>query len=106
LQASPELSSAWSGRAGVPSPAQQIPILARVRALEDRLPAVEARLRPQLPRGEMPPSAGVGQGTLLARVAALERAMEVVVRAQEAALDERQSALRGSRGCCGACSIM
>jgi hypothetical protein len=88
------------------SPGLQIPILARVRALEERLPRVERPVRRHLPDGL--PSASVGQGTLVARVAALERAMDVVLRAQEAALAEAEEddAGAGATGCSSCCCVM
>jgi hypothetical protein len=109
--------ASWDRKAGAPpcsSSSAPIPIMARVRALEERLPAVAGRLRAHphlhLPPGAAPPSAGVGQGTLVGRVAALERAMEAVLAAQGAALDERQGAAAGGgggrRGCCPCCAVM
>ena len=55
---------------------------ARVRALEEKIPAVERPVRKYLPGGEPLPSKVVGEGTLLSRVAALERAMEALLQAQ------------------------
>ncbi len=55
---------------------------ARVRALEEKIPSVERPVRKYLPPGVELPSKAVGEGTLLSRVAALERAMEALLRAQ------------------------
>lgn len=89
-------------------PSLQVPILARVRALEQRLPSAERALRKQL--DDPLPSAGIGTGTLLSRVDALERAVDTLLRVQEQVMEE--TAQRGgaaqattSMGCCG-CTIM
>ena len=83
-----------------------------MRALEERLPGVERPLRSYFPPGELP-SKQVGQGTLVGRVAALEGAMDAVLRAQESALDAQQAALADGGGqggrsgsCCACCTIM
>jgi hypothetical protein len=57
-------------------------VAARVRALEEKIPAVERPIRKYLPPGGELPSKAVGEGTLLSRVAALEHAMEALLRAQ------------------------
>ena len=91
----------------MPATTQQISILARVRALEERVPAVESRVRRYLPVSEGPAGRNVGQGTLLGRVAALERAMDAVLVAQQAALDEaQQRAAEQQPGCCSCCAVM
>lgn len=96
--------------AALPSPHLQIPILARVRALEEKLPEAERHIRRYLSPGSELPSKTVGQGTLLHRVEALERAMDAVLCAQHAALDQQRqqpnsTELAGS-GCSGCCCIM
>ncbi|GAB4823183.1 hypothetical protein N2152v2_010229 [Parachlorella kessleri] len=93
----------------IPSPPLQIPILARVRALEEKIPAVERPVRKYLPGGEPLPSKVVGEGTLLSRVAALERAMEALLQAQDVTLTEakrRAEQQHASRTCCGCCIII
>ncbi|KAL4423645.1 hypothetical protein ABPG75_000946 [Micractinium tetrahymenae] len=93
---------------GIPSPPPQIPILARVRALEEKLPESERHIKRYLPPGTELPSKAVGQGTLLHRVEALERAMDTLLRAQDTALDaqrHRASEDKG-RGCSSCCCIM
>ena len=93
----------------------QISILARVRALEDRLPEVERPVRRHLSPTEPVPSGSVGQGTLVGRVAALEKAMDTLLKAQEVVMEEHEDAPvlgRGGGGggggsrCCACCSIM
>lgn len=90
----------------IPSPPLQIPILARVRALEEKIPAAERPLRRYLPPGDLP-SKVVGEGTLLSRVVALEQAMDTLLRAQDSAMgDSGQrtgAAEERSMGCCGCC---
>eukprot|EP00887_Chlorella_sp_A99_P007107 scaffold2.g7107.t1 len=110
-QAGPHSPASVSGKRpeSVPSPPQQISILARVRALEEQLPAAERSIRRYL--GHDLPSKSVGQGTLLSRVEALERAMDAVVAAQSAVLQDRQrqraaSAEEEGSSCCACCSIM
>jgi CRAL/TRIO domain len=95
------------GADGMPG-ATQISILARVRALEDRLPAAERQLRQHIPANEPLPSRTVGQGTLLGRIAALEKAMDTLLTAQEAAMDDNVDARnrKARSGCCACCSIM
>lgn len=108
-------SVAWSPSKGrqqtmagdVPAPPLQIPILARVRALEEKLPEAERPTRRYLPPGGDLPSKAVGQGTLLHRVEALERAMDTLLRAQDTALDmQRHRNEEASSGCSGCCCIM
>jgi len=94
------------GAAGKPG-ATQRSILARVRALEDRLPAAERQIRQHLPADEPAPSSTVGQGTLLGRVAALEKAVDTLLIAQQASMD--YSSTDGSKarsGCSACCTIM
>lgn len=91
-------------KSSVPSPSLQIPLLARVQALEDKLPAMEGRLRGYLPGGQDTPSRSVGQGTLVARVGALEKAMDTLLRAQQVAMEKPSE--NKSRGCCACCSVM
>lgn len=83
----------------VPLP-MQIPILARVRALEGKLPKTGHE-------GSTP------QGTLLQRVEALERAMDSVLRARENSVESQQHLPSGSKpsksgssSCCSCCCIM
>jgi hypothetical protein len=64
-----------------------------VRALEEKLPGVERQVKRHLPHGELP-SKAVGQGTLLDRVAALEHAMDTLLRAQVRRACQRHA-------CCG-----
>jgi hypothetical protein len=96
-------SKAPGGADGMPG-ATQISMLARVRALEDSLPAAERHVRQHLPANEPAPSRTVGQGTLLGRVAALEKAMDTLLAAQQAAIDDITDN-RKSR-CCACCTIM
>lgn len=81
----------------------QIPILARVRALEEKIPDVERPVRRYLPPSQAHPSRDIGQGTLASRVTALEKAMEALLRAQEVALERSE---QESSRCCACCSIM
>lgn len=72
---------------------------------------VEGRVRKHLPQSGALASRGVGQGTLVARVGALEAAMEMMLVAQEAAMDEAQAqqqqrAQQQRRGCCSGCALM
>ncbi|PSC67121.1 Glutamyl-tRNA(Gln) amidotransferase subunit A [Micractinium conductrix] len=108
-------SVGWSPSKGrhvsssVPAPPLQIPILARVRALEEKLPDAERHLKRYLPPGGDLPSKAVGEGTLLSRIDALERAMDTLLRAQETALDQqrhRTSAELADSGCCSCCCMM
>ena len=94
-----------SAVAVVAVPPAQVSILARVRALEERLPVAERRVRPYLPPTQPPPSRTVGQGTLLGRVEALEMAMGVLLRAQEVALDDVAKG-REQAGCSACCTVM
>jgi hypothetical protein len=83
-----------------------------VRSLEEAAAAAERPLRQYLgAAGAVRPSKALGQGTLLDRVAKLERAMDLLLRAQEQALrdapvGQRAAAPGPRRRCCGACSIM
>ena len=52
-------------------------MLARVRALEERLPGLQAKLRVNRNRG-----GSAGSGTLAGRVEALEEAMDALLQAQ------------------------
>lgn len=86
--------------------ATQRSILARVRALEDRLPATERQIRQHLPANEPAPSRAVGQGTLLGRVAALEKAVDTLLIAQQAAMDCSSKNSGKARSGCACCTIM
>lgn len=66
-----------------------------MRALEEKLPEAERGVRRYLPPGGELPSKGVGTGTLLSRVEALERAMDALLRAQVRA---RLAAAAGAAG--------
>jgi hypothetical protein len=101
---SPSGSPVYGGRS---KPTEHVSILARLRALEAQLPAVERPLRPYLNSEEVVLSASIGQGTLLRRVAAMEAAMDALLRAQQAALLDHK-AKNGKRmlGCSGCCSLM
>ncbi|KAI7842782.1 hypothetical protein COHA_003528 [Chlorella ohadii] len=99
------VSKAHAHGSAVPAPMLQIPILARVRALEEKLPGVERQVKRHLPHGELP-SKAVGQGTLLDRVAALERAMDTLLRAQDTALDQQRRQAEESGSGCNCCTIM
>lgn len=99
-------SKMMPGADGMPG-ATQVSILARVRALEDRLPAAERQIRQHLPANEPAPSCTVGQGTLLGRVATLEKAMDTLLIAQQAAMDYSNIHSSKARpGCCACCTIM
>lgn len=65
----------------VMSPMQQLPIIERVKTLEDQIPSLEAGMSREL--GRHKPSAELGQGTLLSRVEALEHAVSRLVEAQD-----------------------
>lgn len=56
------------------------PVLARVRALEEYVPGLEAKLRKHLGRDHPRPSSGAG--TLIARVEVLEEAVDALLQAQ------------------------
>ena len=66
--------------------------------------------RRYLPPGGAAATRAVGQGTLLARVEALESAMDALLRAQDAALAPQQQQHSGGGGSssqrCGCCCIM
>ena len=99
-------TSKITGADGLPG-ATQISILARVRALEDRLPAAERQVRQHLPANEPAPSRTIGQGTLLGRVAALEKAMDTLLSAQQVVMDDNATGNKKTRsGCCACCTIM
>ncbi|KAK9819593.1 hypothetical protein WJX72_000104 [[Myrmecia] bisecta] len=83
---------------------ESTPLLARVRALEDRLPEQQQRLAEHLPG-----SARVSPATdanLLTRVETLEAAMHALLRAQTAALDRRPAEPEPQPGCCSCCCVM
>lgn len=100
-----------AGAAGL-GPGKQISLLARVRSLEEAASTAERPLRHYLGGGgAVQPSKALGQGTLLDRVAKLERAMDLLLRAQEQALHDAPAGQRAAapgprRRCCGACSVM
>ncbi len=98
-------SSKIAGADGMPG-ATQISILARVRVLEDKLPVAERQVRQHLPANEAVPSRTIGQGTLLGRVAALEKAMDTLLAAQQQVMDDETENNASSSGCCACCSIM
>lgn len=94
----------------------QIPIIARVRALEEHVPQVERGMKKYLPSSsDKLPSKMVGQGTLASRISALERAMETLLEAQQVSIQENSSGGRDQDGnndnnnsssCCACCTIM
>lgn len=97
---------------------QSASILARIRALEESIGVVERPLRKQLrTAGESLPSETVGQGTLIHRISLLERAMQVLLTAQERAgsavstpaphhLEPRRNARQSGGSCCRCCTVM
>jgi len=62
------------------SPLHQVPLLERVKGLEEQIPGLEAGM--SFDRQERP-SRLIGQGTLLSRVEALEQAMSILMETQE-----------------------
>jgi hypothetical protein len=96
---------------------QSASILARIRALEGSIGVVERQLRKQLrTAGEhQMPSETVGQGTLIHRISVLEKAMQVLLTAQERAVStspmgtqvhESGGNARKPGACSGCCSVM
>lgn len=96
---------------------QSASILARIRALEGSIGVVERQLRKQLrTAGEQQmPSETVGQGTLIHRISVLEKAMQVLLAAQERTMSapptgtqvhESGGSARKSGSCSGCCTVM
>lgn len=71
------------------SPMHQVPILERVKGLEEQIPGIEAGMSRacQVSFGKNNlPSRLIGQGTLIARVEALEQAISILMETQESFL--------------------
>jgi len=82
--------SGWSGDLGQSrpevdrlTPVHQVPVIERVNALEDQIPVIEAGMSRALPSTVPKPSSMIGQGTLLARIAALENAVQLLLETQD-----------------------
>lgn len=76
-----------------------MPLFARVRALEERIPGLEAKLQPpgSKDRGR---AAAAGSTTLVGRVEVLEEAMDALLRAQvTCSLLSRSQAFTGPSRC-------
>jgi len=86
----------------VMSPMQQLPIIERVKTLEDQIPSLEAGMSREL--GRHKPSAELGQGTLLSRVEALEHAVSRLVEAQDSIMVANKANVDG--GGCSCCTLM
>ena len=86
----------------VMSPMQQLPIIERVKTLEDQIPSLEAGMSREL--GRHKPSAKLGQGTLLSRVEALEHAVSRLVEAQDSIMVANKANVDG--GGCSCCTLM
>jgi len=108
---------AAGGRNVLENGVAQIPIIARVRALEEHVPQVERGMKKYLPSSsDELPSKIVGQGTLASRISALERAMETLLEAQQVSIQENNNGGRDQDGnnndnkssssCCACCTIM
>lgn len=100
----PQASIGDDGKWDTAQAQMQIPILARIRALEERLPDVERGVSSYLPPQSPSASAAVGQGTLQGRVVALEKAMDALLRAQTVAMGDKKASKKKSR--CGCCTVM
>lgn len=70
----------------------------RIRAIEERLPDMEKSLKKRLPSNKPLPSRSTGQGTLLMRVATLEKAMDLLLQAQSEIINERSASGGQSKG--------
>ena len=73
------------------------PILARVRALEERIPGLQAKLHAGRERASAAPG-----DSLVARVEALEEAVDALLHAQEAQLEDHTR----KRRCSPCCTLM
>eukprot|EP00889_Picochlorum_renovo_P007378 jgi/Picre1/34408/NNA_001877.t1 len=90
---------------GALSPLHQVPIIERVKGLEGQVPALEHAMSRDIPKDGPRPSSLIGQGTLVARVAALEQAVSILTETQESLIvahKTNQSTLKRGAGpaCC------
>lgn len=96
------------------SPLNQVSILERVKGLEEQVPSLEAGMSRAFGKIKIErPSRTLGQGTLISRVEALEKAMNILMETQESLIVAKklsQSANTGSQPwspcCSSSCSIM
>lgn len=81
------------------SPLHQVPILERVKGLEEQIPGLEAGM--SFDRQERP-SRLIGQGTLISRVEALEQAISILMETQESYMVAKKysDAVTKQSGCC------
>lgn len=77
------------------SPLKQVPLIERLKKLEEEMPKVEESMCRTL-HGKRP-SSMIGQGTLLSRVEALEKAMGILLETQESLLVAKR---RSGSQCC------
>ena len=90
---------------GALSPLHQVPIIERVKGLEEQVPSLEASMSRDIPKEGPRPSSLIGRGTLLSRVVALEQAVSILMETQESLMvahKTNQSKLRRNAGsaCC------
>lgn len=81
------------------SPLDQVPILERVKGLEEQIPGLEAGM--SFDRYDKP-SRLIGQGTLLSRVEALEKAISILMETQDSYMVAKKysQAVTKKSGCC------
>lgn len=98
--------SGWSGELGQShpdreedrlTPVNQVPVIERVNALEDQIPVIEAGMSRALASTVAKPSSMIGQGTLLARIAALENAVQLLLETQDSLMIAKKT---HPRKCC------
>ncbi|CAL8462059.1 g1590 [Coccomyxa elongata] len=95
-------ASALQMRPGIAEARLSVPVLERVRELEEQVPGLEAKLCKHLGRERPRPVSG--GGTLVARVEVLEEAVDALLQAQEAQLKEQ--AEKAKSKCLPCCCIM
>lgn len=96
--------SGWSGELGQYrpeedrlTPVNQVPVIERVNALEDQISVIEAGMSRALASTVAKPSSMIGQGTLLARIAALESAVQLLLETQDSLMIAKKTR---PRKCC------
>lgn len=81
---------------GALSPLHQVPIIERVKGLEQQVPSLENSMSRDIPKDGPRPSSLIGQGTLVARVAALEQAVSILMETQESLIVAHKTSNRQS----------
>ena len=92
-----QVFACWMQSPGVAEARLSVPILERVRELEEQMPGLEAKLRKHLGRERPRPVSG--GGTLVARVEILEEAVDALLQAQVYPFSEHGLATHAL--CCG-----